>query len=135
METAQQRIKICHFQAPLKADIADKCKLLNEKKADLDAKADTSASTRKLELLEKKLKQLEEEVRTTQKLIQEEKTSIASSKQEAQAMAEQMRAELAELSTLSRQIITGEDKDDEAIIAEADVVRVEAIHAIEEFLS
>jgi len=132
---AQQRIKICHSQAPLKADIAHKCKLLNEKKADLDAKADTSASTRKLELLEKKLKQLEEEVRTTQKLIQEEKTSIASSKQEAQAMAEQIRAELAELSTLSWQIITGEDKDDEVIIAEADVVRVEAIHTIEEFLS
>ena len=50
-------------------------------------------------------------------------------------MAEQIRAELAELSTLSWQIITGEDKDDEAIIAVADVVRVEAIHAIEEFLS
>ena len=126
---------IRHSEAPLKADIAHKCKLLNEKKADLDAKADTFASMRKLELLEKKLKQLEEEVRTTQKLIQEEKNSIASSKQEAQAMAVQIQVEVAKLSTLSRQIITGEDKDDEAIIAEADGVRVEAIPAIEEFLS
>ena len=50
-------------------------------------------------------------------------------------MAEQIRAELAELSTLSWQIIIGEDKDDKAIIVEADVVRVEAIRAIEEFLS
>ena len=36
---------------------------------------------------------------------------------------------------LSRQIISGDDKDDEEIIARADVVRAEAIHAIEGFLN
>ena len=71
----------------------------------------------------------------TQRLIQEEKASIANSKQEAQAMTEQIRAEFAEISTLSQQIVTGNDKDDEAVIARADTVRVEAIHAIEEFLN
>ena len=70
-------------EAPLKADIAYKFKMLNKKKVALDAKADTSASIEKLELLEKELKQLEERVRTTQKLIQDEKALIASSKQEA----------------------------------------------------
>ena len=36
---------------------------------------------------------------------------------------------------MSQQIVTGDDKDDEAIIARADAVRVEAIHAIEKFLN
>jgi hypothetical protein len=46
----------------------------------------------------------------------------------------QLKTELAELSTLSRQIVLGEEKDDEAVIAEADHVRLEAIGAINEFL-
>ena len=79
--------------------------------------------------------ELEEKVRTTQRLIQEEKASIANSKQEAQEMTEQIRAEFAEISTLSQQIVTGDDKDDEAIIARADAIRAEAIHAIEGFLN
>ena len=97
--------------------------------------ADISASTRRLSLLEKELAELEEKVRTTQKLIQKEKASIANSKQEAQEMTEQIWAEFAEISTLSQQIVTGDDKDDEAIIARADAVRAEAIHAIEGFLN
>ena len=135
MKAAQQRIELHHSQIPLKADIAQKCKLLNQKKATLDAKADISESTRRLNLLEKELAGLEEKVRITQKLIQEEKASIANSKQEAQEMTEQIRAEFAEISTLSRQIVTGDDKDDEAIIARADALRTETIHAIEEFLN
>ena len=79
--------------------------------------------------------ELEEKVRTTRRLIQEEKASIASSKQEAQEMTEQIRAEFAEISTLSQQIVTGDDKDDEVIIARAAAVHTEAIHAIDEFLS
>ena len=78
---------------------------------------------------------LEEKVRNTQRLIQEEKASIANSKQEYQEMTEQIQAEFAEISTLSRQIVTGDDKNNEAIIARADAVRTEAIHAIEEFLN
>ena len=109
--------------------------MLNQKKATLDAKADISASTRRLNLLEKELVELEEKVRTTQRLIQEEKASIANSKQEAQEMTEQIWAEFAEISTLSQQIVTGDDNDNEAIIARADAVRAEAIHAIEGFLN
>jgi hypothetical protein len=41
---------------------------------------------------------------------------------------------LVELSALSWQIVSGEDKDDEAAITEADRVRLEAIVAIDEFL-
>ena len=126
--------RITHSQIPLKANIAPKCKLLNQKKASLDAKADISESTRRLNLLEKELAELEEKVRRTQRLIQEEKASIANSKQEAQEMTEHIRAEFAEISTLSQQIITGDDKDDEAIIVRADAICAEAIHAIEGFL-
>ena len=53
VKAAQQRIELRHSQIPLKADIAEKCKILNQKKATLDAKADISASTRRLNLLEK----------------------------------------------------------------------------------
>jgi hypothetical protein len=45
----------------------------------------------------------------------------------------QLKIELAELSILSCQIVLGEDKDDEAVIAKADRVRLEAIAAIDEF--
>ena len=89
----------------------------------------------RLDLLKKELAELEEKVRTTKKLIQAEEASIANSKQETQEITEQIQTEFAEISTLSRQIVTGDDKDDEAIIARADTVRTEAIHAIEEFLN
>jgi hypothetical protein len=59
---------------------------------------------------------------------------MASSKQEADDLPTQLKIELAELSILSRQIVSSEDKDDEAAIAEADRVRLEAIGTIDEFL-
>ena len=89
----------------------------------------------RLDLLKKELAELEEKVRTTKKLIQAEETSIANSKQETQEISKQIQAEFAEISILSRQIVTGDDKDDEAIVARADAVRTEAIHSIEEFLN
>jgi signal recognition particle receptor subunit beta len=74
-------------------------------------------------------------VRATEWLIQDKKNLIASSKQEADDLTTQPKIEqLAELSTLSWQIVSGEDKDNEAVIAEADHVRLEAIEAIDEFL-
>ena len=99
-------------QTSLKADITQKCKALNQKKATLDIKADVSANTNRLNLLKKELAELEEKVRTTKELIQAEETSIANSKQETQEIAEQIQAEFAEISTLSRQIVSGNDKDD-----------------------
>ena len=89
----------------------------------------------RLDLLKKELAELEEKARTTTKLIQAKETSIANSEQETQEITEQIQAEFAEISTLSRQIVTGDNKDDEVIIARADTVRTEAIHAIEEFLN
>jgi len=135
VKAAQHRIDVRHSQTSLKVDIAQRCAALNQKKATLDTKADISASIKRLDLLEKELADLKEKVRTTQRLIQEEKTSIANSKQEAQEMTEQIRVEFAEICTLSQQIVTGDDKDDEAIIARADAVCAEAIHAIEELLN
>ena len=122
-------------QASLKADITQKCKALNQKKAILDNKADMSANMNRLDLLKKELAELEEKVRTTKELIQAEETSITNSKQETQEISKQIQTEFAEISTLSRQIVTGDDKDDEAIVARADAVRTEAIHAIVEFLN
>jgi uncharacterized protein involved in exopolysaccharide biosynthesis len=118
----------------LKADIAERCRLLNKKKAALDAKTDTSAHSQRLQFLEKELEDLKAKVRATEQRIQEEKNLIASSKQEAEDLTAQLKIELAELSVLSRQIVSGEDKDDESVIAEADRVRLEAITAIDEFL-
>ena len=50
-------------------------------------------------------------------------------------MTEQIQAEFAEIRTLSRQIISSDDKDDEEIIARTDAVRADTIHAIEKFLN
>jgi hypothetical protein len=84
--------------------------------------------------LETELEDLKERVQAIERLIQDEKNLIANSKQEAEDLTTQLKTELAELSTLSRQIVSGEDNDDEAAIAEADRVRLEAIEAIDEFL-
>jgi uncharacterized protein YlxW (UPF0749 family) len=118
----------------LEADIAERCRLLNEKKVTLDAKTDTSVHSQRLQLLEKELEDLKAKVRATEQCIQEEKNLIASSEREAEDLTAQLKIELVELSALSRQVVLGEDKDDEVVIAEADRVRLEAITAIDEFL-
>jgi hypothetical protein len=117
----------------LKANIAERFRSLNEKRAVLDTKADTSMHSQQLHLLEKELEDLKARVRTTKQRIQEEKDLIASSKREAEALTAQLKVDLAELSTLSRQVEPGVDKKDEAVIAEVDRVRLEAIAAIDEF--
>jgi hypothetical protein len=134
VEKAHRRIEAHHSHASLKVDIAERWRVVNDKKAALDAKTDTSASTQRLDLLERELEDLIKWVRATERLIQDEKNLIASSKQEAEDLTTQLKTELAELSALSRQIVLGEDKDNEAAIAEADHVRLEAIGAIDEFL-
>jgi hypothetical protein len=80
VEKACCRIEARRSQASLKADIVEKCRLVNDKKAALDAKTDTSASFQRLELLERELEDLKEGVRATERLIQDEKNLIASSK-------------------------------------------------------
>jgi hypothetical protein len=134
VEKARCRIEARCSQASLKANIAEKCQLVNDKKTALDAKTDISASSQRLDLLERELEDLKERVRATERLIQDEKNFMASSKQEAEDLATQLKTELIELSILSQQIVSGEDKDDEAAITEADRVRLEAIGAIDEFL-
>jgi hypothetical protein len=60
VEKAHRRIKARCSQASLKVDIVKKCWLVNDKKAALDAKTDISASSQKLDLLERELKDLKE---------------------------------------------------------------------------
>jgi hypothetical protein len=80
VEHARHRIEAQRSQAPLKADIVEMCRLLNEKKVNLDAKADTSMHSQRLQLLENELEDLKAKVRATEHRIQEEKNLIASSK-------------------------------------------------------
>jgi hypothetical protein len=80
------------------------------------------------------LEDLKAKVRATEQRIQEEKNLIASSEREAEDLTAQLMIELAKLSALSRQVVSGEDKNDEGVIAEADRVHLEAIAAIDEFL-
>jgi hypothetical protein len=84
--------------------------------------------------LEREWKDLKAKVRASKQCIQDEKDLIARSQHEAKNLTAQLKTELTESSVLSRQIVSGEDKDDEAVIAEADRVRLEAIAAIDEFL-
>jgi hypothetical protein len=79
VEKARRRIEARHSQASLKADTAERCQLVNDKKVALDAKTDTSVSSQRLELLERELEDLKERVRVTERLIQDEKNLIASS--------------------------------------------------------
>jgi hypothetical protein len=47
VEKAHRRIEACCSQASLKADIVEKCRLINDKKAALDAKTDISCKLTK----------------------------------------------------------------------------------------
>jgi hypothetical protein len=84
VEKARQKIEAHRSQAPLKADIAERCRLLNKKKAALAAKADTSANSQRLQSLERELKDLKAKVWATEQCIQDEKDLIARSQQEAE---------------------------------------------------
>ncbi|KAK1683182.1 hypothetical protein QYE76_044030 [Lolium multiflorum] len=134
VKLARQRIDLRHTQLPLKADIADKCQRLNEKKAALDAKTDTSVSTAELETLRKELEDLEERVRATKQLIQDKEALIAHSHEEAEGLKAELKTDLAEIRALNKQLVAGKDEDDEAEIAEVDRVRADALHALEAFL-
>jgi hypothetical protein len=46
----------------------------------------------------------------------------------------ELKADLAELSGLSKQVVWGVDKEDEAVIAEVDRICLDAIAAINDFL-
>ena len=134
VKLARQRIDLRHAQLPLKTDIADKCQRLNEKKAALDAKTDTSVSTAELETLRKELEDLEERVRATKQLISDKEALIARSQEEAEGLKAQLKTDLAEIRDLHKQLVTGQDEDDEAEIAEVDRVRADALRAFEAFL-
>jgi hypothetical protein len=62
---ARHRIETLRSQSLLRAIIAEMCLSVNKKKAALDAKVDTSASTQRLRLLEKELEDLEAKVQAT----------------------------------------------------------------------
>jgi hypothetical protein len=94
VEQARHRIETRRSQAPLKANIAERCWSLNEKKAVLDAKADTSMHSQRLHLLDKELEDIKAKVRATEQCIQEEKNLIASSKWEIEALTAQLKVEL-----------------------------------------
>ena len=134
VKLARQRIDSRHAQLPLKADIADKCQRLNEKKAALDAKTDTSVSTAKLEALRKELEDLEERVRATKQLIHDQEALIARSQEEAEDLKVQLKTDLSEIRALSKQLVKGKDEDDEAEIAAVDRLRADALRAFEAFL-
>jgi hypothetical protein len=69
VEKARHRIEACRSHASLKANIAERCQLVNDKKAALDVKIDTSVSSQRLELLERELEDLKERVQATERLI------------------------------------------------------------------
>jgi hypothetical protein len=60
VEKVHRRIEARHSQASLKADIGERCRVVNDKKVAPDAKTDTSVSTQRLELLERELEDLKE---------------------------------------------------------------------------
>jgi hypothetical protein len=132
---ARRRIETRRSQSLLRTIIAEMCQSINKKKAVLDTKIDTSASTHRLRLLEKELEDLEAMVRATKQRIQEEEEDlIAGSKHEAEVLTAELKTDLAELNSLSKQVVSGADEEDEAVLAEVDRIRLDAIATIDAFL-
>ncbi|KAK1664807.1 hypothetical protein QYE76_052966 [Lolium multiflorum] len=80
------------------------------------------------------LEDLEERVRVTKQLIQDKEALIARSHEEAEGLKAELKTDLAEIRALNKQLVTGQDEDDEAEIAEVDRVRADALRAFEAFL-
>ena len=70
----------------------------------------------------------------TKQLISDKEALIARSQEEAEGLRTQLKTDLAEIRALNKQLVTGEDKDDEADIAEVDRFHADAFRAIEAFL-
>jgi chromosome segregation ATPase len=119
---ARRRIETRRSQSLLRTIIAEMCQSINKKKAALDAKID------------KELEDLEAKVQATKQRIQEEKNLIAGSKQEAEVLTTELKTDLAELNSLNKQVVPGADEEDEAVLAEVDRIRLDAIAAIDAFL-
>ncbi|KAK1609942.1 hypothetical protein QYE76_033615 [Lolium multiflorum] len=64
------------------------------------------------------LEDLEERVRVTKQLIQDKEALIARSHEEAEGLKAELKTDLAEIRALNKQLVTGQDEDDEAEIAE-----------------
>ena len=134
VEGARKRMALRSSQAPLQAEIRERCTRLNAKKAALDAKVNTSTDTARLETLDQELRAREEKVRATRVLIEQEKNSLATSDCEARSLSAELKDDIDALHGLSCQLVGGDDQEDEALIAGADQVRLEVIAAIEDYL-
>ena len=134
MVAARCRIEARCSQPSLKAEIRKRCHLINEKKAALDAKAAASTSTDRLASLKEEREDLKERLRLNEQLIHDEEVLIARSQEEAEGLKAQLKTDLAEIRALNKRLVTGEDEDDEAEIAEVDRVRADALRAFEAFL-
>jgi chromosome segregation ATPase len=135
VETARRRIDTRRSQVSMREDMVRRCQVLNKKKAIRDEKADTSAISQRLDRLEKELADLEAKVLATKQLIADEKAQMATSKKQAEDLTLELQAEISDLRALGRQIVDGDDAEDEAAIDRADQVRRAAVQAIEEFIA
>ena len=80
-------------------------------------KAKASTYVARLELLEQELQGLEERVLKTKQLVEAEKASLAATKREVQDLSTELRGDLEVLGGLHRQLVGGDDREDEAVIA------------------
>ena len=110
----------------MQAEIWEQCAGLNTKKAALDEKVKASTNTARLESLKQELRDLEEKVRATKELIEHEKDTLAASGHEVQALSAELKDDIDILHGLGRQLVGGDDREDELVIAEANRTRLEA---------
>ncbi|KAK1616785.1 hypothetical protein QYE76_022302 [Lolium multiflorum] len=80
------------------------------------------------------LEEIKHHLPVTLQLIYDKEALIARSQEEAEGLKAQLKTDLAEIRALNKQLVTGEDEDDEAEIAEVDRVRADALRAFEAFL-
>ena len=98
----------------------------------MHAKTDASDSTAELALRAENPRQEGSGTRIGSRQLR--KLSLFYSLEEAEGLKAELKTDLAEIRALNKQLVTGEDKDDEAEIAEVDRVRADALRAFEAFL-
>ena len=134
LEGACRRIVLRGTQAPLEAEIQTLCARMSDKKVVLETKINVSNDVAELDALRQRLRALEEEAQVVRESIAQKEGSLAASRREVHDLSSELKADIATLKNLCRRLVGGDNQADEALIAGADHIRLEALAAVRDLL-
>jgi chromosome segregation ATPase len=138
--TAAAHLAARENQAALKEQITNECSAANQLKAKMDdsstkdrlEKALEDLNEKKTELT-KEIKRLQEELSKVDTAIENTKTALDEDALAKQELAFELKANLANLRSLQKNLVTGPEDADRKVIKSADDIRLKALSAAQQY--